>query len=384
MTCRIAVVQHGDYREAQRLIGSGQPEPYFGMAYTLQVLDGLLANRPHLIVSLEAPAYRETEGTGELAGIPEPSMPRWIPGTIRVLRRARRIRKCLEEFRPTHLLLRTSGLLACSLLRYSSGQDIQTLAIFASYFDRSSSYKRVVTRMLVNVLNHPSVFLVGNHRTPATQTMIDSGLDARKAVAWDWPGARQPGNYPLKRLALNEAPEIVYVGSVGEIKGVGDLVRAMGILYQRKVPVRLTVAGSGEDLEPLRTLAEQIAPGMVEFLGRVPNEEAFGLMQRAALVCVPSRPAFPEGFPLTLTEALASRTPVVASDHPVFLGGFPDGLGVRYFRAANAESLANRIQSVLADADAYARLSELTADAFARVECKTTFGDLIDRWRATF
>ena len=38
----------------------------------------------------------------------------------------------------------------------------------------------------------------------------------------------------------------------------------------------------------------------------------------ATFVCVPTRPEFPEGFPLTFTEALTAHTPVVASDHPVF------------------------------------------------------------------
>ena len=39
---------------------------------------------------------------------------------------------------------------------------------------------------------------------------------------------------------------------------------------------------------------------------------------------------------------------------------------------------------VLADPALYARLSEATAAAFARVECPVTFGDLIERWQETF
>src|SRR5262249_8110376 len=127
MTCRIAVVQHGDYREAQRVIGSGQQEPYFGMAYSLQVLDNLLKDKPHLLLSLEAPSYQSAHGAGQLVGLPNRRFPRGVPGSLAVLLRARRIRKHLAEFRPTHLLLRTNGLLACRMLRYGIKHGLNTL-----------------------------------------------------------------------------------------------------------------------------------------------------------------------------------------------------------------------------------------------------------------
>src|SRR5215472_13840964 len=102
--CRIAIVQHGDYREARRIIGSGRPEPYFGMAYTLSVLDPLLSGRPHLLVSLDAPAYREPDGAGELVGLPGPRLRRPLPRSLGVLLHARKIRGLLRRFAPTHLL----------------------------------------------------------------------------------------------------------------------------------------------------------------------------------------------------------------------------------------------------------------------------------------
>ena len=65
----------------------------------------------------------------------------------------------------------------------------------------------------------------------------------------------------------------------------------------------------------------------------------------ATLVCVPSRHEFPEGFPQTLTEALAARTPVVASDHPVFTRVLRDGEGVRYFPAGNAGTITTNVSN---------------------------------------
>src|SRR5262245_54172668 len=75
MSPRIAVVQHGDVREARRLRAAGLPEPYYGMHYSQGFLDRWMAGRPHLVVSLDGPAYRERQGDGLLVGLPAPVAP---------------------------------------------------------------------------------------------------------------------------------------------------------------------------------------------------------------------------------------------------------------------------------------------------------------------
>jgi glycosyltransferase involved in cell wall biosynthesis len=384
MTPRIAAVQHGDFLEACQLIASGQPEPYFGMAYTLQVLDRLFRDRPHLVVSLDAPAYVQLHSGGLYVGLPRPRLPGCLPGTVAELAWAKRILKYLNQFAPTHLLLRTGGLLACRMLDYAVRRRISTLAVFASVFSRSGRYQRWTTDWLIKRLNDPAVFLVGNHRAPATATMTECGLDPKKAQAYDWPGGRHPRDYPVKHLEGSRRPELVYVGSIAEAKGVGDVIQGVALLQQRGLPVHLSVAGDGPFLPRCRELAAACQAGSVTFLGRIGNQDAFDLMLRSNLVCVPSRPEFTEGLPLTLTEALASRTPVVASDHPVFTRAFSDSQGLRFFRAADPKALADAAQAMLADADGYTRLSELTAAAFALVECKVELGHLIERWQQTF
>src|SRR5262249_55626848 len=149
MTCRIAVVQHGDYREAQRLLNAGQAEPYFGMAYAVRVLNDLVLDKPHLIVSLDTEAAYDCEsGNGRLVGLDWPRLPRFLPGTVAVLWRAHRVRRLLRWFQPTHLLLRTNGLMACRVLSYAIGHGAGTLAVFASFFDLKGRYNKVITRRL--------------------------------------------------------------------------------------------------------------------------------------------------------------------------------------------------------------------------------------------
>ena len=124
--------------------------------------------------------------------------------------------------------------------------------------------------------------------------------------------------------------------------------------------------------------------GHVHFTGRISNDEAFSRMCVADLVCVPSRPEFTEGFPLTLTEALASRTPVLVSTHPVFTSAFRQRCGVSFFEAGNPTSLADAAQELLQNPALYEQISRESADAFDQVACKLLFGDLLRDWAATF
>ena len=104
------------------------------------------------------------------------------------------------------------------------------------------------------------------------------------------------------------------------------------------------------------------------------------MMQAADAVIVPSRHSFPEGLPLTLFEGLASRTPVIASDHPMFRGHLEDGESAMLFRAGRPQALADAIARLMTDPALYARLSQGAATAWARMQTPVKWGEMIDRW----
>ena len=376
---RLAIVQHGDIAEALRLRASGAGEPYFGMFYTLDTLDRVFAGLDQLIVSLNAPPYDMQEENRRLVSIPQPAMLFRCRGRWLEQLRCRQILAAIAEFRPTHLLLRTGGTILRRLLIGLREQRLSTLVICANIF--AGRHDRA-TQRLVRELNAPHIFRIANHREPATQSMVDAGVDRKRVVAYDWPGQRLAEDYPPKILQADSSRfELLYVGTVSEDKGVGDVVGAIRLLCDSGLQVRLTAMGSGQ-------LPSVITTGMGEdrlrMPGRCDNATVFAAMRNAHIVLVPSRHSFSEGFPFTLTEALASRTPVVVSDHPVFLRALQDGQGVTFARAADPQSLAHRIREVLTDPSLYRSLSLTTADALRRVRCDTTFGDLLDMWRGTF
>ena len=381
MRPRIAVVQHGDIREARRLRAVGAPEPYYGMHYSQGFLDRWMAGRAHLVISLNCPPYRERDGQGTLVGLPEPARFGAIPGTVNQLRWARQMGRELRRFQPTHFLLRTGSLIAATLLRTAVARHWHILAMFAGFFPNTRRYDRVVTRQIVRQLNHPLVFAAGNHRQPATDSMVEAGLASAKAIAWDYPLDRDPSSFPYRELQAGPV-EIVYAGAMSVAKGVSDVIDAVAILRSTGRDVRLTLCGTGPDLPAIQARAFALGPAAT-FLGRVGNDEVFRRMAAATLVCVPTRPEFPEGFPLTLTEALTAHTPVMVSDHPVFARVLRDGEGVRYFPAANPAALAQLVATVTDNAEHYRVLSFQTTAAFERLQCPVRFHEIVESWLPT-
>lgn len=383
---RIAVVQHGDLTAARELLASGQNETYFGMKYSVQCIDHLVGDCEHLVISLDAPVSDIRAGRGRLIGMPIPPRRPGIPNIVTYLAWARRVGRIVAEFDPTHVLVRTGmSPVVCEVLRHTTRRRVSSLVIKANLVEQPrkiTSAGWLYHRRMVRLLNDPTVFLVGNHKFPASASVIAAGVHAEKVVAWDWPGIRHPKDHPVKPPPPPGRCKIVYVGVMSVVKGAADVIDAAAELKRRGLSVSLTMMGNGPDLPRLRQQAAELLGPAAMLMGPVANAAAFAAMLDSDLVVVPSRKEFAEGMPLTLTEALASRTPVIASDHPVIASAFQDGEGLRIFRAADPQSLADAAQSAVGDPVAYGELSRSTLDAFARVECHTLFGELLDHWQA--
>lgn len=381
---RLAIVQHGDYAEALDLMSRGEPEPYFGMRNSVQMIERLCRDKPHLILSLNAERRVVEREGGHLVGLPRPKLPDFLPTRLSTARWARQILSVLNDFGPTRLLWRGDDFdLGARVLGRPATAGVETLVALAAYMPRGENpYVEHSQRRMIEHLNGDNVRSVGNHRWPATQSLIDHGLDPRKAVAYDLSDGgppRVPDDYPVKSAPTGRW-RVVFLGKVAVDKGIDDAIDAAGILADRGHPIELVVIGDGPDLEAARARASHFAQGVVTFLGRVGNQEAFEALLGAAVVVVPSRHRFREGLPMSLTEALVARTPAVVSDHPVLVRAFREGEGVSFFPECKPEELANRLARLMSDAELYRDLSSSTSVAYRRVECDTTLEELVDRW----
>lgn len=156
-------------------------------------------------------------------------------------------------------------------------------------------------------------------------------------------------------VAKAARPTLLYVGRLRRYKGLDWVLRTLPALLAEVPEARLEVIGDGPWGEALRRQAERLGVAhAVEFLGFLPAAEKVRRMQAAWAVVQPSPK---EGWGLTVVEAGACGTAVVAADSP----GLRDsvrrdetGLLVRYDDDAALRSACRR---VLTDAALRERLA---------------------------
>lgn len=147
----------------------------------------------------------------------------------------------------------------------------------------------------------------------ATKNMqlVRCGIDASQFVYHDKDGISQPVN-------------ILCVAALREVKGHKYLIEAASILKQRNVFFKMNFVGEG----PKRDILEEMiaANGLekeVLLCGGKTQDEVADLMRQADIFTLASyktRSGNREGIPVVLMEAMATGTPVVASD----VSGIPE------------------------------------------------------------
>jgi glycosyltransferase involved in cell wall biosynthesis len=181
--------------------------------------------------------------------------------------------------------------------------------------------------------------------------------DARILVLPNAAAARPP------RAPEAVPPEILFLGRLGERKGLPVLMKALGLLATSSFDWRAVIAGDG-DAAPYRAEAERLGlAARVTFPGWLGEAAAHAHLARAALLVLPSEA---EGLPMAVVEAFAWGVPVVST--PV--GSTPDilhdGVEGLMIPVGDAEALAQALQRLIADPDLRRRLGANARATFAR------------------
>jgi glycosyltransferase involved in cell wall biosynthesis len=129
-----------------------------------------------------------------------------------------------------------------------------------------------------------------------------------------------PATRPAPRTKPNDGSfQLLFVGNLLERKGVKDLLHAFATPMLKGRDIRLTMAGGGP-VDAYRVMAAQLGiADRTTFTGWVTQDAARALMVNADALILP---AYDEGLPLVILEALASCTPVICT--PV--GSIPEVL----------------------------------------------------------
>ena len=156
-------------------------------------------------------------------------------------------------------------------------------------------------------------------------------------------------------VAKASRPTLTFVGRLRRYKGLDWVLRSLPAVRARVPDVRLEIIGDGPYGEPLRREVKRLGlEPAVEFLGFLPGAEKVARLRASWAVLQPSPK---EGWGLTVVEASACGTAVIASDAP----GLRDsvrrdetGLLVPY---GDDAALASAITRVLTEPALRARLA---------------------------
>ena len=220
-----------------------------------------------------------------------------------------------------------------------------------------------------------------NHGANAAADLVRIGVDPRKVLPFDWPELLSPSRLsPKKAPSDPSSVRLTYIGQITAAKGVGDLIASLAIAKSKTMCYQAKIAGAG-DVEKFRKMAHRLGvEPQIEFAGKVSHDQVLRLMNDGDAVIVPSRPEYPEGIPQTIYEGLASRSPVVVSDHPMFRGRIVHRKSGMVFRAADSGSLFDSIHELVSDKALYERLSHDAVDICRRFHGPLKWDQVITRW----
>jgi len=367
---RLLMVQYaGDYREAVQRFAKGEDETYYAQKYSVDAVAeiGQQIEEAAVLCCMTAEPYNEVLQNGVRA----------IGAGFNQKIQIKRLIKLIEEQNPTHLIIRTP---IREVFRWAIQKKVRTLALFAESVPTQKLISKLRAYSLVNLLNNENIEWVCSYGITSSLALQKIGVKPKKIIPWDFILSLTPGSYLPKTLQVENGLKLFYVGSLIESKGVGDILHSLANLRAKNLPISLTIVGRDETGFFISKAKQLNIEGSVEFLGIVPNKSIVNLMREADVVLVPSRHEYPEGFPLAIHHALCARTPIIASDHPMFRNSLKHEISAMIFPAGNSIALSDCIEKLLLNPALYLSLSVASHDTWNQLKIPVKWAELIQRW----
>lgn len=169
-------------------------------------------------------------------------------------------------------------------------------------------------------------------------------------------------------------PTVVFLGRIDEPrKGLGVLLAALPEVLQRMPDLLVLVVGPGDQGEAMAG-ADHLS-GAVRFLGRLSDEDKAAALRSADAFVAPHTGG--ESFGIVLLEAMASGTPVVASDLDAFARVLDGGDCGVTFPVGDSAALASALVGLLADADLRRDLAARGRERVVIYDWRTVVDDVL-------
>lgn len=168
---------------------------------------------------------------------------------------------------------------------------------------------------------------------------------------------------------------IGFVGRFDETrKGMDVLVAALAELAPQRPDLRVLVAGRGDAADFLADLPSGLAERF-DLLGQVSEADKARMLTSVDVYCAPNTGQ--ESFGVILLEAMAARTPIVASDIAAFSRVLDAGRAGRQFATGDPAALADALAEVLDDASLREQLVTAGAEVVAPYDWGVIVSDVL-------
>lgn len=161
--------------------------------------------------------------------------------------------------------------------------------------------------------------------------------------------------YRTTGVPKSRTPLIGYFGRLKKYKSVDHFLEVLPEMMKDIPGLRAIIMGDGDDRPRLEAIARDLGiAGRVTFTGFVGEEEKVRILQEMWLKVTPSSK---EGWGLTVIEANACGTPVVAANVPGLRDAVRDGTTGYLYSYGDRKELAARINEVITNTPLREQLS---------------------------
>ncbi len=164
------------------------------------------------------------------------------------------------------------------------------------------------------------------------------------------------------RVERRDPPQIVFVGQLGERKGIADLLQALAAPDVVALPWTLRVLGDGDVARWRSTAAQLGLANRIEFEGWVSEDRVRHVLAESSVFVLPSRA---EGLSIALLEAMAFGLAIVTTA----VGGAADTLvhetSALLIPPSDPVALSGALVRVVGDAALRVRLQQAAQERFA-------------------
>ena len=186
-------------------------------------------------------------------------------------------------------------------------------------------------------------FIVGSPSTK--QELLESGFPSEQVEIINY-CVDHAIHFPAPSLRSTR-PLIGYFGRLKKYKSVDQLLRAFVQIKKQLADVRLVIVGEGDNRAALESFVREAGlQDSVTFTGFVPEEEKVRWLQKVWFAVNTSSK---EGWGLTVIEANACGTAVVASNVPGLRDAVKDNETGLLYRYGDIDDLASKMSKMLHD-----------------------------------